>query len=128
MRTASPTAESSGESVSNRRRAGEPHQLLQGGADALHLRERLALSVDEEPERALALLETLQPGFEVGLATMASLDVLDILQNEEGYEVKFEFYDGTAATLSDAAEVSDGEWNTDGGVLDLEFSGNIDFI
>lgn len=40
----------------------------------------VAISVDEEPDRARELLETLRPRFDVGLASMASLDVLDILQ------------------------------------------------
>ena len=40
----------------------------------------VALSVDEDPERARALLDSVRPGYEVGLISLASLDVLDVLQ------------------------------------------------
>ena len=40
----------------------------------------IALSVDEDPQRARALLDSIQPQYAVGLASLESLDVLDILQ------------------------------------------------
>ncbi len=42
--------------------------------------EIVALSVDEDPERARALLASITPGYEVGFASTTSIDVLDILQ------------------------------------------------
>ncbi len=42
--------------------------------------EIVALSVDEDPDRARALLASIEPRFQVGFAPATTIDVLDILQ------------------------------------------------
>jgi len=55
-------------------------------------------------------------------------DVLATITDTEGWEIKAEFYDGSAYVMSDCAEVSEGEFSTEGGIIELEIHGDGDFI
>jgi hypothetical protein len=67
-------------------------------------------------------------GIASGPIRVPPADVLATIQDTEGWELKAEFYDGSALVMTDCAEVSDGEFSTEGGVIELEIDGVSDFL
>jgi len=51
-------------------------------------------------------------------------EALDKILNTVGWELKAELYDGSVHSMTDCAVDNAPELNTDGGVMDLEISGN----
>lgn len=79
-------------------------------------------------DKSLTRIVTPVMGLASGPIRIPPKEARDAILKADGWELKAELYDGSTFSMTDCAIEGSPEMNTDGGVMDLEISGNPELL